>query len=263
MDRQVRVVHVRQAYGIGAKIQVQERLLGLAGRVPRVVYAREHALVRRLVRLEDEYAGVEDQLEARIAVHVRDRAEREGHVEELVKILSREGVRVDVDDAVDPQEVVERPEVQLGVLIDEAVADAGAVVRWRDALDLEELPACCAHDAEGAGGEMTGVEEDAAGIGADGLERVAERRCGYGVQVIVERGNNRPRVGMRRVRSRRPCGKSRFPGAWGVSQIVEPLWRTSTQHDGEGVHRYKRRLLTVSESHPVALWFLDGTVCTG
>jgi len=60
--------------------------------------------------------------------------------------------------------------VQLGVLIDEAVADACAVVRWRYALDLEELPSCYAHDAERAGGEMPRVEEDAAGIGADGLE---------------------------------------------------------------------------------------------
>ena len=187
VDRQIRIVHVRQAHGVCAKIQVQERLLGLAGRVPRVVYAREHALVRRLVRLEHEHAGVEDQLEARVAVHVRYGAEREGNVEQLVKVLTREGVRVDVDDAVDPQEVVRGPEVEFGVLIDEAVADSHAVVRWRDALDLEELPACCAHDAEGAGGEMAGVEEDAAGIGADGLERVAERRCGYGVQIIVER----------------------------------------------------------------------------
>jgi len=102
VDRQVRVVHVRQAHGVGAKVQVQERLLGLARRIPRVMYAREHALVRRLVRLEHEHAGVEDQLEARVAVHVRDRAEREGHVEQLVKVLSREGVRIDVDHAVDP-----------------------------------------------------------------------------------------------------------------------------------------------------------------
>ena len=71
-----------------------------------------------------------------LPVHVRDHAEREGNVEQLVKVLTREGVRVDVDDAVDPQEVVEGPEVQLGVLIDEAVADARAVVRWRDALKL-------------------------------------------------------------------------------------------------------------------------------
>ena len=71
-----------------------------------------------------------------LPVHVRDHTEREGNVEQLVKVLTREGVRVDVDDAVDPQEVVEGPEVELGVLIDEAVADARAVVRWRDALKL-------------------------------------------------------------------------------------------------------------------------------
>ena len=117
-----------------AKVQIQERLLGLVRREPCVVYAREHALVRRLVRMEHKHAGVEGELEASVE-HVWDGGEREGQVEELVKVLSSEGVRIDVDHAVDPEEVVERPEVQLGVLIDEAVADTCAVVGWWDALD--------------------------------------------------------------------------------------------------------------------------------
>ena len=67
VDRQVRIVHVRQAHGVGAKIRVQERLLGLAGRVSRVVYVCKYALVRRLVRLEHDHAGVKDQLKTRVA----------------------------------------------------------------------------------------------------------------------------------------------------------------------------------------------------
>ena len=165
--------HVGSLAGI---IQIQECLLCLTRGIACVIDTAEHALERRLVWSEREYTSVGGQLEVRVAVHIRDGAEREGHLEEaeeeLVEVLSRKGVRVNADDAVGANETVERPlaEVQLGVLVDEAVADALAVLGWWDALDLEGLPSCYAYDAERSGGEMARVEEDAPGGGADGSE---------------------------------------------------------------------------------------------
>jgi hypothetical protein len=211
-DRQVRAVHVGQANDVCAKIQIQECLLCLARAIARVVEAAEHAQERPLIWSEREYTGVKGQLEARVAIHVRDGgAEREGHLEELVEVLPCKGVRVGVDDALGAKETVEGPEVKLGVLVDEAVADALVVVGWQDALDLEELPSCYAYDVKRSGGETADVEEDALGGGADGSERITERRCGHGVQVVVERGHDRSRGGIRRICRRHPCGEMRFP----------------------------------------------------
>src|SRR6266850_1440973 len=93
--------HVGSLAGI---IQIQECLLCLTRGIACVIDTAEHALERRLVWSEREYTSVGGQLEVRVAVHIRDGAEREGHLEEaeeeLVEVLSRKGVRVNADDAV-------------------------------------------------------------------------------------------------------------------------------------------------------------------
>lgn len=62
---------------------------------------------------------------------------------------------------------------------------------------LEWFPACCADDAERAGGETSGdVEEDAAGGSAGLLEREAEIRDGDGEEVIIECADDCSRVGI-------------------------------------------------------------------
>lgn len=208
--RQIRVVQVRQPHGVRAKVEIQECLLGLSGRETCVVYARTHALEGRVVRVEDEDARVEVELEARVLVYVWDGAEREGQVEELVKVAPDKRVRVQVDHTVHAQDRVKRPEVQLGVLVAEAAADAGAVVRRRDKLHFERLPACCARDAKRARGDASGdVEEDAAGGGAGLLDGVAESCDGNRVQVVVERADDCSRAGIG-IRHGRPRGELRF-----------------------------------------------------
>src|SRR5258707_13170187 len=57
VDHEVRIINVRQTYNVRNKIKVQERLLGLSGWVPSISYAREHALVRRVVWMEYEHAS--------------------------------------------------------------------------------------------------------------------------------------------------------------------------------------------------------------
>jgi hypothetical protein len=81
------------------------------------------------------------------------------------------------------------------------------------------------------------VEEDAAGVRADGLERVPERRRRYGVQVVVKRGDYRPGIGMRYVRRRRPGGKFRFPVPKGVRSdgVVLPWGHLDTFAKAKGV----------------------------
>ena len=128
VDRQVRVVHVRQVHGVRPKIDIQECLLGHDGREARVGDARAHALERRVVRLEHEDACIEVELEGRVAAHVWDGAKREGHVEQLVKVAADERVRIEVDHVVYAQVGVERPEVELGILVAEAVASACAIM---------------------------------------------------------------------------------------------------------------------------------------
>ena len=198
VDRQVRVVQVRQAHGVRAKIDIQKCLLGLDGRIARIADARAYALERRVVRLEHEDARVEFEHEARVVVHVWDGTEWEGHVEELVKVAAHERVRIEVDHVVNAKAGVKGPEVELGVLISKAVADAYAIVWWWDPLDLEEFPACCADDAERPLGKASwDVEKDAAGGGTSVLERVAKIRNGDGIQVVVERAYDSARVDIR------------------------------------------------------------------
>ena len=67
----------------------------------------------------------------------------------------------------DAEELVERPEMQLGVLVDEAVADALAIIWWQDQPDLERFPSCCAHGRRGAPNTASG--------GASILKRVPKR----------------------------------------------------------------------------------------
>ena len=209
--RQIRVVQVRQPHGVRAKIEIQERLFGLSGREACVVDARAHALEGRVVRVEHEHTRVEVELEARVAVYVWDGAEREGHIKELIKVAPDERVCVQVDHAVHAQDRVERPEVQLGVLVAEAVADAGAVVRRWDEIHLEWLPARCAGDAERAWREASGdVEEDAAGGNAGLLDGVAESCDGDRVQLVVERADDCSRAGIGCNRRGRPRGELRF-----------------------------------------------------
>ena len=115
--------------------------------------------------------------------------------------------------------------MQLGVLVAETVADAFAVARWRDLFHLEWFPACCADDAKRAGGETSGdVEEDAAGVSAGILEGIAEIRDGDSEEIVVERADDRSRVGIRCI-CRQPRGELRFsvvvakdhPSVFGVS----------------------------------------------
>jgi hypothetical protein len=77
----------------------------------------------------------------------------------------------------DAEKCVERPEVQLGILIDEAWPDPGAVVGWRDQVDLERLPTRCARDTKCTGREAPwDVKEDAAGGSTSFVEGVTESR---------------------------------------------------------------------------------------
>src|SRR5258707_13890561 len=94
VDREVRIIKVRQTYDVRAKIEVQECLLGLSWWVPSISYAREQALVRRVVWVEYEHASVEVELEAQVLVYVWDGAEWEWKIEELIKVASDERVSV-------------------------------------------------------------------------------------------------------------------------------------------------------------------------
>jgi len=78
-----------------------------------------------------------------------------------------------------------------------AVADALASWVW-DALDLEGLPILLRVRCRALGRRDGPVEEDAPGGGPTvrrfgGLERIPgpERRCGHGLQVVVERRHDR------------------------------------------------------------------------
>ena len=265
VDHQVRVVHVRQAHGVRAKIDVQKRLLGLDGRKARIVDARTHVLKRRVVWLEHEDACVKVKLEAQVAVHVWDGAEWEGHVEQLIKVATDERVRIEVDHVFYAQAGVKRPEVELGVLVAEAVADAGAVVWWWYPLDLEEFPACCADDAERALGKASwDVEEDTAGGCSGILERVSEVRNGDGVQVVVERTYDSARVEIGCIRcGGRPRGKLRLSV---MTQLVSDISHNRIRYVYRGKGRKRgtqqpKGERTAFESHRVVWWIVGGMTC--
>ncbi len=261
---EVRVVHVRQAHGIRAKIHVQERLLCIERVEARVGDACAHALERGVARVEHEHARVEVELEARVAVHVRHGGEREGEVEELVKVAPHERVRVEVDDALDAQHGVQRPEVQLGVLVEKAVADSRTVVRWRDQLNLERLPSRRAQDAERAGGEAArDVEEDAPGRGARFLEGVPECGGRDGEQVVVDRSHDCARVRIGCIRDGCPRGELRFSVAQKVSSVrVGSGWKIAGRTRQWPVKSTKEGQLTAFESHRGELGSEGDTTCT-
>ena len=149
----------------------------------------EHIRENARIGLEDHDAGVEVEREASVVrEHVRGRREDERELEELVKVLSDVGVCVEVDGGLDA-DGVERPDSELGVLVDEGWPDALSVVRRLDEIDRVEFPADVIEVALGRFGYAVGKEDcDLPGVGVGFCEGVSEGGDGDGVRVGIEGG---------------------------------------------------------------------------
>lgn len=187
LDREVRVVDVRQAGDLRPEIEVQEALL----RVIVLIISRpdlaEHVIAHGRGRAEEHDARVEAQCEAAlVAVDVAHGGQVEGQLPQLVEVRAHERVAVDVHDRLDPG-LVEPPDVQLRVLVEKSMIDAAAGVRWRDALDGLELPPVRLEPTQRTRRDaVREVEENPARGGVHVLERLAERENACGVCLGIE-----------------------------------------------------------------------------
>ena len=147
LDGQVAPVRVREPNGLSSEIVVQVRLLRVFEPEIRRFQLRNHVPENLRRRVEEEDAGVEAWGEPGIVdVDVRDGAELEGQVPDFVEVVADDCVRVEVYGRFDA-ELVEGPNVQFGVLVDEGVMDAFASVRGSDEIDGVEFPSCGSDEA--------------------------------------------------------------------------------------------------------------------
>ena len=139
-DREVSIVHVGKPEDLRSVVQVQIRLFGrYAIEMSRFDFG-EHVGEDLGIRFESHNAGVEiDRESSLVRVHVRNGREDEREFEEFVKIASDVRVRVEIDGALDPHRV-ERPDPQLGVLVDECRPDTLSVIRRLYQVDRVQLP---------------------------------------------------------------------------------------------------------------------------
>ena len=141
LDRKVPIVYVRDSDDLRPVIQVQIRLFGLCPMEVRRLDFGEHIGKDLGVGFENHDAGVETEREPSVVqVHVRRRREDEREFEEFVKVFSDVGVRVEIDGGLDADRV-ERPDPQLGILVDESGPNAISVVGWLYEVDRMQFPA--------------------------------------------------------------------------------------------------------------------------
>ena len=126
---------------------VQVRLLRVLQPELRRLQFRHHILEYLRRRVEEEDPGVEPGREPGfIHVNIRDGTKFERQVPDLVKVPADDRIRVEVYAGFDA-DLVERPDVQFRVLVDEGVVDAFASLGWGYEFDGVELPSCCLDEA--------------------------------------------------------------------------------------------------------------------
>ena len=128
-DREVSVIHVGEPEDLSPVVQIQIRLFRCYAVEVRRFDFGEHIGEDVGIGFESHDTGVEvDRESSAVCVHIRNGPEDEGNFEEFVKVAPDMGVSVDVDGALDPHGV-ERPDPQLGVLVDESRPNTLSIVR--------------------------------------------------------------------------------------------------------------------------------------
>ena len=241
LDREVGVVRVREAQRLRGEVHVEEGLLRERGRVARGGERGAHVREDARAGAEEHDAGVEGDAEAaRAGEHVGHGGEAVREREELVEAGAHERVGVEVDEAAHAERV-ERPDVELGVLVAEVGGGARAAARGRDVGDGVGRPAGGGGEAEGAGGDAGGeVDEDEAGGDVGAVEGVGEGDDGGGVRVGVERRDDGAIA--------RGVGCGRWHGQRG-RRVEHGEIVPSTARGGCGGRRTGREVLTNSGSY--------------
>jgi len=140
-DRKVSIVHVGKPEDLRSVVQIQIRLFCRYAIEMSRFYFREHVGEDLGIGFESHDAGVEVDCEpSLVRVHVRNGREDEREFEEFVKVASDVRVCVEIDGALDPHRV-ERPDPQLGVLVDECRPNTLSVIRRLYQVDRVQLPA--------------------------------------------------------------------------------------------------------------------------
>ena len=195
-DRYVASVRVREPDGFSPKVMVQVGLLRIFQPEVCRLQLGHHVLEDLGRRVEEEDPGVEARGEPWIVhINVRDGSELERQVPYLVKVPADDGVCVEVHGGLDP-DLVERPDVQFRVLVDEGVVDVLPSTGWGDKVDGVELPACGLDEAQRPVRDAIGeVDEDSAGVDVALFDGVAEDGQREDVGVCVHGRNHRALVG--------------------------------------------------------------------
>ena len=111
LDRKIAVVHVGEPDNLRAIIRIQIRLFCRYPIEMSGFDLGEHVCEDRVIGFENHDAGVEVEREASVVCEdVRSGGEDEGEFEELVKVASDVGVRVEIDGSLDAN-LIERPDL--------------------------------------------------------------------------------------------------------------------------------------------------------